>query len=63
MSLDDILQFQEQENTLKDMDCYHLRKNMKKLLDTRLDSLKTTCKKVVHKVSAFLGDKIADFKR
>ena len=48
---------------LKDMDCYHLRENMKKLLDTRLDSLKTTCKKVVHKVSAFLGDKIADFKR
>ena len=32
----------------------------KQLLDTRLDSLKTTAKKVVHKTDEFLGNKTAD---
>ena len=35
---------------LKDMDSYHLRENIKKqLLDTGLDAVKTTSKKVIHK--------------
>ena len=29
-------------------------------MDTWLDSLKSACRKVVHKVSKFLGHKIAD---
>ena len=40
------------------------RKYKKQLLDTRLDSLKTTSKKVIHKAAEstreFLGNKIAD---
>ena len=36
------------------------RKYKKQLLDTELDSLKTTSKKVVHKTDKFLGNKIAD---
>ena len=36
------------------------RKYKKQLLDTRLDSLKTAFKKVVHKASEFLGNKTAD---
>ena len=36
---------QEQENTLKDMDFYHLLENIKKqLLDTGLDAVKTAVK-------------------
>ena len=35
-------------------------KYKKQLLDTGLDSLKTTSKKVVHKAGEFLGNKIAD---
>ena len=34
------------------------RKYEKQLLDTGLDSLKTTSKKVVHKAGDFLGSKI-----
>ena len=34
--------------------------NIKKLLNTGLDSLKTASKKVVHKTSEFLGNKIVD---
>ena len=34
-------------------------KHRKQLLDTGLDSLKTSSKKVVHKTSEFLGDKMA----
>ena len=34
--------------------------NFKKLLDTKLDSLKTAPKKVVHKARECLGNKIAD---
>ena len=36
------------------------RKYKKYLLDTGLDSIKTSSKKVVHKTSEFLGSKIAD---
>ena len=36
------------------------RKYKKELLDTGLDSLKTTSKKVVHKAGEFLGNQIAD---
>ena len=36
------------------------RKYKKQLLDTGLDSLKTTSKKVVHKAGEFLGNKIAN---
>ena len=36
------------------------RKYKIQLLDTRLDSLKTASKKVVHKAGEFLGNKIAD---
>ena len=36
------------------------RKFKKHLMDTGLDSLKTISKKVVHKASEFLGNKIAD---
>ena len=36
------------------------RKYKKQLLDTGLDAVKTTSKKVVHKVVEFLGNKIAD---
>ena len=36
------------------------RKYKKQLLDTGLDSLKTTSKKVVHKSGEFLGNKIAN---
>ena len=46
---------------LKDIDFYHFLENVKKqLLNTRLDSLKTTSKKVVHKPVNFLGHKFAD---
>ena len=41
------------------MDFYHLQENIKKLLDTGLDSIKTTSKNVVHKTGEFLGNKIA----
>ena len=34
-------------------------KHRKQLLDTGLDSLKTSSKRVVHKTSEFLGDKMA----
>ena len=37
-----------------------MRKYKKELLDTGLDSLKTTSKKVVHKAGKFLGNQIAD---
>ena len=37
-----------------------MRKYKKELLDTGLDSLKTTSKKVVHKAGEFLGNQIAD---
>ena len=36
------------------------RKYVKQLLDTRLDPVKTNSKKVVHKASKFLENKIAD---
>ena len=45
---------------LKDINFYHLRENIKKLLDTVLDFLKTASKKVVHKRGEVLGNKIAD---
>ena len=35
-------------------------KYKKQLLDKRLDSLKTSSKKAVHKADEFLGNKIAD---
>ena len=35
------------------------RKNKKQLFDTGVDALKTTSKKVVHKTSKFVGNKIA----
>ena len=42
------------------MDFYHLQKKYKKkLLDSSLDALNTASKKVVHKASEFLGNKIA----
>ena len=45
----------------KDIDFYHFLENVKKqLLNTRLGSLKTTSKKVVHKPVNFLGNKFAD---
>ena len=37
------------------MDVYHLQENIKKLLNTGLDAVKTASKKVVHKASEFLG--------
>ena len=37
-----------------------MRENIKKLLDTVLDFLKTASKKVVHKAGEVLGNKIAD---
>ena len=37
-----------------------MRKYKKELLDTGLDSLKTTSKKVVHKAGEILGNQIAD---
>ena len=43
-----------------DIDLSSLRKYKTKLMDTGLDSLKTASKKVVHKASEFLGNKIAD---
>ena len=43
-----------------DIDLSSLRKYKTKLMDTGLDSLKTASKKVVHKTSEFLGNKIAD---
>ena len=49
---------------LKGMDFYHLPKNIKvyniQLLDTGLDSVKTTSEKVVYKRSEFLGNKFVD---
>ena len=44
------------------MDIYHSQKNIWKStgLYTGLESLKTTSKKVVHKASEFLGNKIED---
>ena len=36
------------------------RKYKKQLLDTGLDSLKTASKKVLHKTSEFLGNKVVD---
>ena len=36
------------------------RKYKRQLLDTGLDAVKTTSKKVVHKVGEFIGNKIAD---
>ena len=45
---------------LKDMDFHHLHENVKKLLDTGLDLLKTASKKAVHKTDEFFGNKIAD---
>ena len=36
------------------------RKYIKQLLDTRLDSLKTASKKLIHKAGEFLGNKIED---
>ena len=48
---DNIVRNQEQENMLNDMDFDHLRENIKKeLLDIYLDAVKTTSKKVIHKV-------------
>ena len=58
----------DKKNMLKEMDFYHLRKifrtNIKKhLLDTGLNALKTTSKRVVHKVAdatcEFIGNKMA----
>ena len=51
-----ILCNQEQQNMLKDMDFYHLRKNIYiyKILDKGLDA----SKKVVHKTGEYLGNKI-----
>ena len=45
---------------LENIDFYHLQKNIKKLLDTGLDAVKTASKKVAHKAIEFLGNKIAD---
>ena len=46
---------------LKDMDFYHFQENIeKKLLDTGLDSLKATFKKVGQKAGEILGNKIVD---
>ena len=54
-----IFQNPEHENTLRDMDFYHL-KYKKQLLDRGLDSLKYASKKVVHKVSEFIRNKMSD---
>ena len=43
-----------------DIDLSSLRKYKTKLMDAGLDSRKTASKKVVHKASEFLGNKIAD---
>ena len=46
---------------LKDMDFYPSQENIKiQLLDTGIDPLKTTSKKVVQKAGEFLGNKITD---
>ena len=43
------------------MDFYHLWENIKKqLLDTVLESLRTSSRKVVHKAGKFAGNKIGD---
>ena len=39
---------------------YYLRENIKKIMDTGLDLLKTIPKKVVHKTDEFSGNKMAD---
>ena len=38
---------------LKHIDFYHLKENIKELLDTALDSLKAASKKVIHKGGKF----------
>ena len=61
LKCDVVPQNQEQENMLKDVDFCHFLENIKKqLLNTRLDSLKTTSRKVVHKAVNFLGNIFAD---
>ena len=45
---------------LKDMEFLSFARKYKKLLDTGLDAVKTTSKKVVHKAGEFTGNKIAD---
>ena len=45
---------------LTNVNFHHLLENLKQLLDTELDSLKTASKKVVHKADEFSGNKIAD---
>ena len=42
------------------MDLSFARKYKKQLLDTGLDAVKTTSKKVAQKAGEFLGNKIAD---
>ena len=40
------------------MDFYHLRENVKKILDIGLDAVKTAFKKVVLKAGEFTGNEI-----
>ena len=52
-----------QENMLKNMDFYRLQKYIyikKQLLERELDYLKNVPKNVVHKISEFIENKIAD---